>query len=144
MYDELLWSSFLFALNVWKLALCTHPHYTKEENNLQIKFTNRGNTLILSVVGELDHHSAEYIRQKADAEIIKSTTKNLIFDFSKVNFMDSSGIGVIMGRYKYIQQLNGRACFVNVNPQIQRIFEMAGLFKIIPRYDSIDTAINNM
>jgi len=108
---------------------------------LQIKFYNRGTTLIASIAGELDHHSAEYIRQKIDNEMIKSTNKNIIFDFSSLSFMDSSGIGVIMGRYKYVQRLNGKIAIVNTNVQIDRILEMAGIKKIIPVYDKIDAAI---
>lgn len=109
---------------------------------MQIKFTNKATTLIASITGELDHHSAEYIRQKIDTEMIKATTKNIIFDFSKVNFMDSSGIGVIMGRYKNIQKLNGGTAIVNASTQIKRIFEMSGLLKIIPVYDTMDEALD--
>ncbi|MCX7923648.1 MAG: anti-sigma F factor antagonist [Clostridia bacterium] len=112
--------------------------------NLQVKFLSKGTTLIVSILGELDHHSAEYIRQKVDSEIIKATTKNIIFDFSKVTFMDSSGIGVILGRYKNVQKINGKTSIANVNSQIKRIFEMSGLFKIIPVYDNLDIAINKM
>ncbi|MCX8129261.1 MAG: anti-sigma F factor antagonist [Clostridia bacterium] len=111
---------------------------------MQVKFSNKGSTLIVSIIGELDHHSAEYIREKVDAEMMKSTTKNMIFDFSKVSFMDSSGIGVIMGRYKNIQKLNGKAVIVSVSDQIKRIFDMSGLLRIMPVYDNIDTAINGM
>lgn len=111
---------------------------------MQIKFSTKGSTLIISIIGELDHHSAETVRRKADYEIMKSTTKNLIFDFSQTTFMDSSGIGVIMGRYKNIEKLNGKAAAVNVNDQIARIFEMSGLSKIIPICDNIDSAIKMM
>lgn len=111
---------------------------------MQIKFTHKGTTLVVDINGEVDHHSAEYIRQKVDVELIKATSKNVIFDFSKVGFMDSSGIGVIIGRYKYIQKLNGKAVVINASPQIRRIFEMAGLLKIIPIYDNMDTALNKL
>jgi stage II sporulation protein AA (anti-sigma F factor antagonist) len=111
---------------------------------LQIKFSNKGSTLIASINGELDHHTIEYIREKIDSEIIKSTTKNLVFDFSNVSFMDSSGIGVIMGRYKNIKKLNGQAALINVNMHIRRILEMAGVLKIVPIYDNIENAINRM
>ncbi|GAE88129.1 anti-sigma F factor antagonist [Acetivibrio straminisolvens] len=111
---------------------------------MNIRLTNRGNTLVAVLNGELDHHTAEYIRQKLDAEMLKSTTKNMVLDFSKVTFMDSSGIGVIMGRYKNIQKLNGKMSLAGVNEQIKRIFEMSGLFKVMPAYDSIDEAINKM
>jgi stage II sporulation protein AA (anti-sigma F factor antagonist) len=115
-----------------------------EAKILQVKFSNRGSTLIVGIIGELDHHSAEYVREKIDSEIMKSTTKNVIFDFSKVSFMDSSGIGVVMGRYKNIQKLNGKAVIVSVSDQIKRIFDMSGLFRIMPVYDNIDNAISGM
>jgi len=111
---------------------------------LKLKLTYKGNTLIASVIGELDHHSSEHIRQKVDSEMIKSTTRNIVFDFSEVTFMDSSGIGVVMGRYRNIKNLNGKLAVANINQQIKRIFDMSGLHKIIPVYDSIDTAINKM
>jgi stage II sporulation protein AA (anti-sigma F factor antagonist) len=109
---------------------------------LQVKFSKRGSTIIVSIIGELDHHSAEYIKNKVDSETMKSTTKNVIFDFSKVSFMDSSGIGTIIGRYKNIQKLNGKTAIVNMNTQIKRIFVMSGLMKIIPEYESIDEALS--
>jgi stage II sporulation protein AA (anti-sigma F factor antagonist) len=58
--------------------------------------------------------------------------------------MDSSGIGVIMGRYKNIKKLNGQAALINVNMHIRRILEMAGVLKIVPIYDNIENAINRM
>ncbi|MCX7843684.1 MAG: anti-sigma F factor antagonist [Clostridia bacterium] len=111
---------------------------------LQIKFTSKGNTLIAGVVGELDHHSADYIRQKLDAELVKASNKNIIFDLSKMSFMDSSGIGIIMGRYKNIQKLGGKASLVGLSDQSRRIFEMSGLLKIVPAYETIDEALKNM
>ncbi|HOM01646.1 MAG TPA: anti-sigma F factor antagonist [Acetivibrio sp.] len=111
---------------------------------MNIKLSNRGNTLVATLNGELDHHTAEYIRQKLDAEMLKSTTQNMVLDFSKVTFMDSSGIGVVMGRYKNIQKLNGKMALAGVNDKIKRIFEMSGLMKLISAYDSIDEAINKM
>lgn len=111
---------------------------------LQVRFANKGTTLIISIIGELDHHWAEYIREKIDGQVIKSTTKNIIFDFSKVGFMDSSGIGVIVGRYKNIQKLNGKVAIVNANAQVKRILEMSGILKIIPLYDNIDEAVGRI
>ena len=111
---------------------------------MQLKFSNRGTTLIAGISGEMDHHSAEYFKQKIDGEMVKSTTKNIIFDFSKVSFMDSSGIGAILGRYKNLQNLKGKAAIVNANTQIIRIFEMSGLLKLIPIYDNIDNAVSSL
>ena len=109
---------------------------------MDIKFSNKGNTLIVNVEGELDHHYAEYIQQKIDGQIMKSTTKNLVFDFSKLGFMDSSGIGVIAGRYKNIRKLNGKAAIVCKNLQISRILEMSGILKLIPVYECVNDAVS--
>ncbi|TYQ16397.1 UNVERIFIED_CONTAM: SpoIIAA-like anti-anti-sigma regulatory factor [Acetivibrio alkalicellulosi] len=111
---------------------------------MKVNISYKGTTLVANVIGELDHHSAEYVRQKIDSELIKSSTKNMVFDFSNVSFMDSSGIGVIIGRYKNIQKLNGKLAITNINEQIKRIFEMSGLLKIIPAYQNIDDAIKKM
>lgn len=111
---------------------------------MQVKLSKKGTTLIAGIIGELDHHSAEYIRQKIDNEMTKATTRNIIFDFTKLGFMDSSGIGVLMGRYRIIQKMGGRAVIVNADVQIQRILEMSGILKIIPVYTSVDAAVDEL
>ncbi len=111
---------------------------------MDVKLLKKGTTLVIRIMEDMDHHSALYLRQKIDSEIIKSTVKNIIFDFSKVNFMDSSGIGVVVGRYKNIQKLNGRAAIVNANPKLMQIFEMSGVLKIIPAYTDLEDAISSM
>jgi stage II sporulation protein AA (anti-sigma F factor antagonist) len=110
--------------------------------NLEIKKNER--TLIVKFDGELDHHEATEIREKIDKEISMNIIKNLIMDFENLSFMDSSGIGVIIGRYKLIQTLEGETCLINLNPRISRIVEISGLKKIIPIYNSLDEALKNM
>lgn len=111
---------------------------------MDLKLYRKGTTLIIKIMEDMDHHSAQYLRQRIDGEIVKATVKNIIFDFSNVNFMDSSGIGVVVGRYKNIQKLNGRAAIVNANSKILQIFEMSGVLKIIPAYSDIEKAISSM
>ncbi len=111
---------------------------------MDIKLSKKGTTLIIRIMEDMDHHSAQYLRQKIDNELVKATVKNIIFDFSNVNFMDSSGIGIIVGRYKNIQKLNGKAAIINANPKIMQIFEMSGILKIIPAYNDLDKAISSM
>ncbi len=111
---------------------------------MDVKLLRKGTTLIIRIMDDMDHHSAQYLRQKIDSEIIKSTVKNIIFDFSNVNFMDSSGIGVVVGRYKNIQKLNGKAAIVNASPKIMQIFEMSGVLKIIPAYSDLDDALSSL
>ncbi len=111
---------------------------------MDVKLLRKGTTLIIRIMEDMDHHSAQYLRQKLDNEIIRATVKNIIFDFSNVNFMDSSGIGVVVGRYKNVQKLNGRAAIVNANPKIMQIFEMSGVLKLIPAYSDLDKAISSL
>lgn len=105
-----------------------------------LKFSQRSSTLIVNMAGELDHHSAENVRMKIDNKIDELGTMNLIFDFSGVNFMDSSGIGVVIGRYKKVMEYGGKVAIVNLKPQIKKVFELGGLFKIIKEYKDIEEA----
>ena len=100
---------------------------------MQIKFTNKGNILVASIIGELDHHTAEYIRDRIDGELLKSINKNIIFDFSKVSFMDSSGLGVILGRYKKLKDKGGKLYIRNANTQIEKVFTVSGIYQIIKK-----------
>ena len=70
--------------------------------------------------------------------------KHIIFDFTDVGFMDSSGIGLIMGRYKKVMFLGGRAAVTNVGEAVNRIFTLSGLYKIIERYDTVGEALEGM
>ena len=98
---------------------------------MQIIFQLRDNTLIVKILGELDHHGAEQIREKIDAKIVGSKSKNLILDLSELKFMDSSGIGIIIGRYKIITSLGGKLFLVSASKSIDRIIKMCGIEKII-------------
>ena len=77
--------------------------------------------------GELDHHSAKLIREEIDAEIERSMANLLILDFRDVTFMDSSGIGLVMGRYRQMQFQGGQVQVVNTSPQIYKVMRIAGL-----------------
>ena len=102
---------------------------------MNTKYINEDKLLILEITEEVDHHTAEKIRRKADYEIQRYMPKKAIFDFANVTFMDSSGIGMIIGRYKMLMMLDGTLGITNVKPSIKRIMEMSGLLKIIPIYE---------
>lgn len=110
-------------------------------SQMKVKFSNRGINLIVTIEDELDHHWAEHAKNKIDSELLKSNNRNIIFDFSKLSFMDSAGIGVIMGRYKNVKALKGRTAIINVSPRICKIFEMSGVFQFVEKYKSLDDAI---
>lgn len=88
--------------------------------------------LFFEITEELDHHVAERIRKRADYEIQRFMPKKVIFDFKRVNFMDSAGIGLIIGRYKTANLYGGNVELINVNEKVKKIFEMSGVLKIIP------------
>ncbi len=108
---------------------------------MEIKFANRGSTLIATLSGELDHHFSEYVRNKIERELLKATTRNVIFDLTGLSFMDSSGIGVLVGRYANINKLGGKAAIICRNEKIQRILEISGVLKLMPLYEELDRAI---
>lgn len=80
---------------------------------------------------ELDHNMAEAIRKEADNQMMQKDVENVVFDFSKTQFMDSSGIGFIVGRYKKIQCLGGHAIVVHASRRIQQMLTMAGLKELV-------------
>ena len=80
--------------------------------------------------GEIDHHTARDIRLTVDSEIEKHHPSRLILDFRRVKFMDSSGIGLIMGRYRMMQLVGGRVSLVNVPPHLERIIALSGVRSI--------------
>ncbi|MDF2907039.1 MAG: hypothetical protein K0R34_2360 [Herbinix sp.] len=98
--------------------------------------------LVIRLNGELDHHNAIRIREKADKLIDRHNIKHIIFDFSGAGFMDSAGIGVIMGRYRKVIFIGGKTAVANVNSSVDRIFRLSGLYKIIEKYDTVETALN--
>ncbi|MBR6766143.1 MAG: anti-sigma factor antagonist, partial [Clostridia bacterium] len=89
--------------------------------------------LLLKLEGELDHHSAEKMRKRLDSEILKSGADTVVFDLSALSFMDSSGIGVLLGRYKLFAT---RKLFIKgASESIDRILKMSGVYTLIPPYE---------
>jgi stage II sporulation protein AA (anti-sigma F factor antagonist) len=111
---------------------------------MNINLKQNEDKLIVYLGGELDHHSSEEVRIKIDDMLDKSNINKLIFDFSKVAFMDSSGIGVVIGRYKRLSLKKGEVGVTGVKGAVKRVFELSGMFKIIKLYDSVDSAVKNM
>jgi stage II sporulation protein AA (anti-sigma F factor antagonist) len=98
---------------------------------LQITTDVRGDTLIVRLAGELDHHTAEMVRTKVEAELDRGLTTNLVLNLENLSFMDSSGLGVILGRYKRVTQAGGRMALCSVNDQLKKLFELSGMLKIL-------------
>jgi len=89
------------------------------------------NYLMIKMPIEVDHHWAEIICKKADTFLAKGKIEHIVFDFEQTRFMDSSGIGIIVGRYKKIAYLGGKVFAVHADCQIRRILYISGLTKMI-------------
>lgn len=108
---------------------------------MQIEFEMTDDILIANLDGELDHHTSAVIREEIDKTVDAFHSKHLIFNFEKVSFMDSSGIGVVMGRYNKITQLGGKLIITGCNEYIDRILDMAGIYTIASRLGTIAESI---
>lgn len=102
------------------------------------------NNLVVKLKGELDHHSSETTRMKIDSSYNGKNLINMIMDLNELTFMDSSGIGLIMGRYKNVTESHGELIIVCENEAINRILDMSGLLNIIKLYRDLDTAITKI
>lgn len=98
--------------------------------------------LVFEITEDLDHHVTEKIRRRADYEIQRFMPKRVVLDFNRVVFMDSAGIGLVIGRYKTTCCYGGKLEIANVSSKIKKIFEMSGILKIIPIISSNREVVN--
>ncbi|GGA60848.1 anti-sigma F factor antagonist [Ornithinibacillus halotolerans] len=98
---------------------------------LQSTFEVKEDVLIVRLSGELDHHEAEKLRDEWKNMLYHHPVKHVVLNLEQVSFMDSSGLGVVLGRYKEVLQLGGQMVVCSIPHSIKRLFEMSGMFKII-------------
>ena len=91
----------------------------------------KDNCLFVMMPKEMDHHKVDAIRMKIDEYLLDHRAQNVIFDFENTRFMDSSGIGLIVGRYKKVSCFGGKIVAIHVNARIQKIILMSGLKDMI-------------
>lgn len=94
---------------------------------MDVKLKRENDIVTAIICGDIDHHSAKEIRETIDTYVGKEHPKVLKLDFSKVEFMDSSGIGLIMGRYRIMQMLKGSVKVINIPDHIKRLIKLSGL-----------------
>ncbi|EPZ48910.1 anti-sigma F factor antagonist [Alicyclobacillus acidoterrestris] len=97
--------------------------------------------LVISLQGELDHHAVEKIRDDIEAQLAKTDYQGLVMSFRNIEFMDSSGLGLILGRFRSISQHGGQMALCEVGPSLKKLFEMSGLLKVLPLYEAEDLAV---
>ena len=100
---------------------------------MDVKFLREGNSLIVMIEGEIDHHTASRIRGRIDSKFLMEPVKNMVLDLSRVTFMDSAGIGLILGRMSRVACIGGKMTLRKPKPEIQRILSMSKIESIIER-----------
>lgn len=100
-----------------------------------------GKVLSATLSGELDYHMAERFRTQIDAAFEKSACRHILLDMAGVSFMDSSGIGMVIGRYKKAEMRGGRLVISGMNDAVGKLFELSGLSKIVSRAENTADAM---
>lgn len=96
---------------------------------VKTEFENR--VLTVRLTGEIDHHNAGKMRMEIDEAICHSRPRRLVFDLDGIDFMDSSGLGLIMGRYAVIQRMGGDMILRNPSERVKKIIDLSGLDRIV-------------
>ena len=94
---------------------------------MPVTIETNGSTMTARLSGELDHHHTQKLREEIDRSVQKERPARLALDFSGVEFMDSSGIGLVLGRYRMMQELNGKLVLRAMPPHSRRVMRVAGI-----------------
>lgn len=98
-------------------------------------------TLIIHLPKELDHHNCKSLKYETDLLLAENYINRMVFDFSNTEFMDSSGIGVLLSRYKQMDRSGGHIAIYGAGAQILRILSIGGITKLVKKYDTREAAI---
>ncbi|MBH0229656.1 anti-sigma F factor antagonist [Halobacillus yeomjeoni] len=109
--------------------------------SLHVNFTIRDTVLIVRLQGELDHHEAAQLREEWQAHLRNGRVRDVIVNLKDLTFMDSSGLGVMLGRYKEVQAIGNEMIICSISPEVQRLFDLSGMFKIVRLVDDEMTAL---
>ena len=106
---------------------------------MEVKYYEEERLLLFKITEEIDEYKVKNIRRRADYEIERFMPKRVVFDFNRVTFMDSSGIGMVIGRYKQTVMLGGKMELANLTDSVRKIFQMSGVLKLIPEVKEEET-----
>ncbi|OEH85701.1 anti-sigma F factor antagonist [Desulfuribacillus stibiiarsenatis] len=109
--------------------------------NLTVSHKNSQDSLIVYLSGELDQHTADIVRSAIEKEWTKKLAKHIVLNLENLTFMDSSGLGVILGRYKQVNNDGGKLVICCINRQVDKIVELSGLKKIMSFYETETDAL---
>ena len=94
---------------------------------VKIEIAPEADTVTALLTGEIDHHGAGKVRDTIDDSLRRTCPRMLVLDFGGVEFMDSSGIGIVLGRYRLMQDMGGKLALRNLPPHIRRLMQVAGI-----------------
>ncbi len=97
---------------------------------MSVKIEVQSDRVTAYLEGELDHHAAAPIRQQIDEAVLEHKPKKLVIDFDKLTFMDSSGIGLVMGRYKTAAEVGATLTVCNISAQVYKVMRLSGIDRI--------------
>ena len=100
---------------------------------MDVKFKLINDVLYIMLIGELDDYSASYTRSVIDEALQENNFGSVVFELSHLEFMDSTGIGVLIGRYKNLKNKNKPIYISNPTQTVEKIFKMSGIFEIMPK-----------
>ena len=107
----------------------------------KITYEALGDTLLIHMPKELDHHNCRDLKRDTDLMLDENYINRIIFDFGKTEFMDSSGIGVLLNRYKQMAASRGTVTYYGAGPRVVRILEMGGLVRLIRGFKDRESAL---
>ncbi len=97
----------------------------------KIRFSYENSTLTVKIIGDIDHHSAKGVRESMDSLIFEKKPSLVLMDLSSVEFMDSSGLGLILGRYTTCEEIGAEFRITRPAPSVLRILELAGIERLM-------------
>ena len=108
---------------------------------MDLKFKRKNKTLIILIAGEIDHHSSKELRSKTESALEQMGGRNIIFGFQEVTFMDSAGIGMVLGRYRRLREAGGSVVIASCAKTVRGILHMAGIFSLMPYAQTREEAV---
>lgn len=105
-----------------------------------LSHVRKKDVLLVRLTGELDQCSASGIRRDLDQLLLDPRVRHLVIDLGDMPFMDSSGLGVILGRYRMMRERGGTVSLMHLSPQVKRVYDLSGMARIIPVVEEKEAA----
>jgi len=107
----------------------------------KLTYEVKNHSMVVHLPKELDHHNSQNLKQETEQIMDETYINQIIFDFSNTNFMDSSGIGALLGRYKRMSAVGGKVVVYGVNERVKRLLNLSGIYKIVKQYETKEQAM---